>query len=144
MLVLLARVLFFIEGLSIFLLHPVFGVGYNNARYHNSISMTYTHSLYSELPACTGLIGTALFCYALVRPWFLIQKERNRIKTEDSLLNTKLKYVLAIFVVFLAANLAQIAFYSYNLMYVFAVVCGISASLPPIRKRQEAFQGENM
>lgn len=125
-----ARIYYIKEGFRIFLSHPIFGVGLNNARYYNMLKETYTHCLYSELPACTGIIGTFIFGYTLVRPWVIISKKRESFKRKDSLLNTQTKYLLAIFVVFFAINFTQIAFYAQNLMYILAVITGFAVSAP--------------
>ncbi len=116
------------EGFLIFLSHPIFGVGFNNARYYNSYA-TYTHCLYTEALACTGIIGTFLFGYAVVRPWSIIVKIRRRIKLRDSLQNTKIIYMLAVFIVFLLLNFTQIAFYAQNLMYTLSVFAAFAANL---------------
>lgn len=125
-----ARIYYIKEGFRIFLSHPIFGVGLNNARYYNLLKETYTHCLYSELPACTGVIGTLIFGYSLIRPWRIISRKRETYKRTDPILNTRTKYLLAIFAVFFAINIAQIAFYAQNLMYILAVITGFAVSAP--------------
>lgn len=125
-----ARIYYIKEGFRIFLSHPFFGVGLNNARYYNMLKETYTHCLYSELPACTGIIGTFIFGYTLIRPLVIISKKRKSYKRTDPILNTRTKYLLAIFAVFFAINFTQIAFYAQNLMYVLAIITGFAVSAP--------------
>lgn len=131
-----ARLLYIKEGFRIFLTHPFFGVGFNNARYYMPRE-TYTHCFYSELPACTGIIGTIIFGYALIQPSMMIVKSRKIIKRTDLFLNTRIKYILAFFLVFLAVNLAQISFYSSNLMYVLSVIAGFAVCVSSIEVQPE-------
>ena len=123
-----ARIEMIKEGFLVFLSHPFFGVGFNNARYYISYA-TYTHCLYTEVLACTGIVGTLLFGYAVVRPWMIIVKTRNNIKQHNSFLNTRIIYLLAIFTVFLLSNFMQIAFYAQNLMYTLSVFAAFAANL---------------
>lgn len=118
-----ARLLYIKEGFRVFLSHPIFGVGFNNARYYMP-KITYTHCFYSELTACTGIIGTIIFGYAMLKPFARIVKARKKYKS-DTLLNTRLKFIIAIYIVFFAINFVQIAFYAYNLLYVLAILCAI-------------------
>lgn len=113
------------EGFSIFSSHPLFGVGFNNARYYTSMN-AYTHCLYSESLACTGLFGTLIFAVVLIRPLTFISRKKRLYKRVDSIMNTQTKYMLAIYIVFFAMNLTQIAFYSQHLMYILAVVTGFT------------------
>ena len=129
-----ARIEMIKEGLLIFVSHPIFGVGFNNARYYISYA-TYTHCFYAEMLACTGIIGTILFGYAMIRPWAIIVKTRRRIRLRDSLQNTKIIYMLAVFIVFLLLNFTQIAFYAQNLMYVFSVFSAFAICLDINNKR---------
>jgi O-antigen ligase len=129
------RIELFKEGLLLFLSHPFFGVGFNNARYYTSWS-TYTHCLYSEMLACTGIIGTLIFGYTLVRPWVIISRKRESYKRTDLILNTRTKYLLAIFVVFFAISFTTIAFYAQNLMYIVAVVAGYAITTPLAREEE--------
>ena len=124
-----ARIEMIKEGLLIFVSHPIFGVGFNNARYYISYA-TYTHCFYAEMLACTGIIGTILFGYAMIRPWAIIVKTRRRIRLRDSLQNTKIIYI-----VFLLLNFTQIAFYAQNLMYVFSVFSAFAICLDINNKR---------
>lgn len=137
-----ARIYYIKEGFRIFLSHPIFGVGLNNARYYNMLKETYTHCLYSELPACTGIIGTFIFGYTLVRPWVIISEKRKSYKRTDPILNTRNKYLLAIFVVFLAINFTQIAFYAQNLMYVLAIITGFAVSAPLMNGQEQEVLNE--
>ena len=137
-----ARIYYIKEGFRIFAAHPFFGVGFNNARYYNMLKETYTHCLYSELPACTGIIGTVIFGYTLVRPWVIISEKRKSYKRTDPILNTRTKYLLAIFAVFFAINFTQIAFYAQNLMYVLAVITGFAVSAPLMNGQEQEVLNE--
>ena len=116
------------EGFLVFLQHPFFGVGFNNARFHVSYN-TYTHCLYTEVLSCTGLIGTLIFGFALVRPGLIAAKIRKEVKHIDHILYTKMAYLNAIFIVFLLYNFMQITFYAQNLMYVFSVFSAFVVNL---------------
>lgn len=136
-----ARIEMIKEGFLIFFSHPFLGVGFNNTRYYLSYN-TYTHCLYSELPACTGIIGTLIFGYTLVRPWVIISRKRESYKQINPILNTRTKYLLAIFTVFFAINLTQIAFYAQNHMYVLAVITGFAISAPHMNGREQEVLNE--
>lgn len=131
-----ARIILFKEGISIFLSHPFFGVGFNNARYFTSLN-TYTHCLYSESVACTGFIGTFIFGLTLIRPWVIISKKRKLYLQKYPIMNMRSRYMLAIFAVFLALNLTQIAFYSQHLMYVLAIVTGFAIGSPKLEGQED-------
>ena len=136
-----ARIQLIKEGFVTFLSHPFFGVGFNNARFY-SVYNTYTHCLYTEALACTGIIGTLIFGYTLVRPWVIISEKRKSYKRIDQILNTRTKYLLAIFVVFFAINFTQIAFYAQNLMYVLAIITGFAVSVPLMNGKEQEVLNE--
>lgn len=136
-----ARIQLIKEGFGTFLSHPFFGVGFNNARFY-SVYNTYTHCLYTEALACTGIIGTLIFGYTLIRPWVIISKKRKSYKPTDPILNTRTKYLLAIFAVFFAINFTQIAFYAQNLMYVLAVITGFAVSAPLMNGQEQEVLNE--
>ena len=132
-----ARIKMIKEGISVFFSHPIFGVGFNNARFYISFA-TYTHCLYAEVLACTGVIGTVLFGYAIIRPWRIMLRVRKKIKKQDSIQNTRIIYLLTIFAVFLLINLTQIAFYEHNLMYIYSVFTAFAAELNISNKSLDA------
>ncbi len=122
------RIKLFIEGFEIFLSHPFFGVGFNNSRFH-SFRSTYTHSLYSEVFACTGIIGALIFLYGLFNPYGHAIRLIRKNKDDDSIELIKLKYVLALFSVLLVLNFVQILFYQPTLMYILAVLTAYVTNL---------------
>lgn len=117
------RIQLFKEGLLIFLSHPLFGTGFNNARYYTSY-LTYTHCFYSEVLACTGIIGTIIFGYALFYTGYKLSNKRRRDGNQNSVSSIRNKYISALFFVLLALSIAQILFYSPIMMYMFAVIVG--------------------
>ena len=113
------------EGFSIFLSHPIFGVGFNNARYYTSLN-TYTHCFYSEILACTGLIGAMIFGYALFRPAFVISSKLLVATKRGTSARTQIKYMNILLLTLLSLCLVQILFYTPTLMYVFAIITGFA------------------
>jgi O-antigen ligase len=129
-----ARIEMIKEGFWVFLSHPFFGVGFNNARFYISYA-AYTHCLYAEVLACTGVIGAILFGYAIIRPWMNIVRARKTIKTRDSFQNTRVVFLLTIFFMFLLINLTQIAFYEQNLMFIYSVCTAFATQLSMSNKK---------
>lgn len=111
------------EGFSIFLSHPILGVGFDNVRYY-TLRQGYTHCFYSELFACTGIIGSSLFIYALFRPFSILIGAQKIREKGLSLVKTQDLYIILTFLVLLALCFTQILFYTPNLMYVFSVITG--------------------
>lgn len=115
------------EGIVIFLSHPLLGVGFNNARSYTSYN-TYTHCFYSELCACTGILGTILFGYSMVFPWKgIVSHRRKSVQANENNRKIQASYMMVIYLVLLAVCWAQILFYTAGMMYVFAVVSGYAA-----------------
>ncbi len=121
-----ARIQLIKEGFSIFLSHPLFGVGFNNARFYTSLN-TYTHCFYSELFACTGIIGVFIFGYALFRPGYVLFRKLKATGRRGTVARTQMFYMIMIFLILLALCLAIIIFYMPTLMYVFAIITGYSS-----------------
>lgn len=119
------RVQLFKEGIDIFLKNPILGVGFNNVRFYTSFS-TYTHCLYSEVLAATGVLGTVIFFYAIVFLWNkLIHLNKIHYKKE-SLYSVRHIYMIIIFFVLMLISITQIVFYMYNLMYILAIIAGFT------------------
>jgi len=112
------------EGFQIFLNHPLFGVGFNNARYYTYLS-TYTHCFYTELLACTGIIGTLIFIIPMINVFAILMKKLNydrykNYRTE----NVKTKYLMVIYVMLLTMNLASIMLYMFSHFFAFSIING--------------------
>ena len=123
------RIRLFLEGFTIFFNHPIMGVGFNNSRFY-SFRSTYTHSLYSELFACTGIIGVFIFSYGLFRPFHQIFKYITRYHDRYDIDHIRRVYVWVLYVVLLVLGLVQIVFYQPTLMYVLGVLTAFAAVLP--------------
>ena len=121
------RLELFKEGFSIFLSHPIFGVGLNNARYYTPYN-TYTHNFYSELFSCTGFFGVILFGYALFCPWAELVKLQKAGIQRDVFQRKQTTYMMVIFLILLGLGIAQIIFYTSCMMYAFAVITGYASS----------------
>lgn len=99
---------------------PILGKGLGAVT--NRIGM-YSHSLYYELIACTGVVGTALIIAYLVH--FLVFFGKNSIKTNDVLEDKKLTarllfwYVVALLICGVAVVMIYDSYY-YILLAVFA------------------------
>lgn len=137
------RIRLFLEGFKIFLDHPLMGVGFNNSRFY-SFRATYTHSFYSELFACTGIIGVFIFLYGLVSPFHQIYKYISQCRDRRSILYVRRVYVWIMFVVLLVLCFVQIIFYQPTLMYILGVFTAYVAILPYTSgEKAFALQGEN-
>lgn len=123
------RIRLFLEGFTIFLDHPIIGVGFNNSRFY-SFRLTYTHSFYSEIFACTGIIGVIIFLYGLFSPLYRIYIYSKRFHEKNSISHVKLIYIISLFLVFLMLGFVQIYFYQPTLMYVLGVLTAFVAVLP--------------
>jgi len=132
----------FKEGFLIFLSHPFFGVGYNNARFYTSNNF-YTHSFYSELFACTGIVGVVLFSYAIFRPWLVIGRNKKIFKERNSIANIQTIYILVIFLVLLVLGFVQIIFYTPNLMFVLSIITGYIASIQVFNEERSVLYEQN-
>lgn len=123
------------EGFETFLSYPVFGVGFNNARYY-SIFNTYTHCFYIELLACTGIIGTFIFGYGMVHIWSKIGYclKRFRFRSEET--RSQIVFMIIIYVVLLFYSWTQIIFYTFGLIYPLFVLSAFGSCLIN-QKREE-------
>lgn len=74
----------YVDGLRIFLEHPIFGVGLNNFQKHYIGGATYSHSNYIEPLATTGLIGFVFYHAFYVLLLFRIHRLLNVIKTNTA------------------------------------------------------------
>lgn len=105
------------DAISLFLSHPITGVGLNNFKYIARYD-TYAHSNYYEMLSCLGIIGTVLYYF----PTFILLKEsiiqwRNNYK--DAIVP------LAIVVSFIIDEFSNVS-YMYCIIHIFL---GIAAGM---------------
>ncbi len=112
----LERKALILEGFRTFFDHPVFGVGFNNARYY-SVFATYTHCFYVELLACTGIVGTLIFGYGMVHIGNKIRSSFRRFRAYSTENRIEIVYMIMIYLVLLVYSWTQIIFYTYGLIY---------------------------
>lgn len=114
----LTRVRYIQEGFRVFSENPILGVGINNVRFYSSIG-TYTHCTYSELPACSGIVGTIPF----VLLYCLIIKYSFR-KNDSGIVHSCQRYLMiSLCFVLIFISVSQISFYCRELMIMIAVLC---------------------
>jgi O-antigen ligase len=81
----------YVEGVGLFLDHPIFGVGLNNFGYYFSTGQ-YSHSDIIEPLATTGLIGFIL--YQSIYLLLLARAFRLALSTRDELVSFRLKIII--------------------------------------------------
>lgn len=109
------------DAIKTFLQHPVIGVGLNNCRYYTNIRM-YSHCFYTEVLACTGIIGTIIFIAPIISTGKYLMTQMREMRNNDTLERAELLFLNIIFLTLLFTSIAQIIFYSIQLMYVLAVI----------------------
>ena len=101
------------DALSVFLNHPVVGVGQDGYRYLNRFTFTYSHCNYTEILANLGIIGFVLYHWFYL--WILKQAIQVRKRT---------LLPLIIIINFIVEDIALVS-YSFESRYVFwAVLIG--------------------
>lgn len=107
------------EALGTFFNHPLFGVGINNFRFYTSMN-TYSHCFYSEVLACTGVIGAFLLGVPMCR--LLLKLIRKVKEASDRVLKKQALSLLFVYIIFLILISAQIYIYAYQLMFALAII----------------------
>lgn len=121
------RLSLIIDALSVFIHNPVFGVGLNNYKLYSTFLM-YSHNTYTEVLACTGLLGGCAFFMTLVTPIKIVfSKITNDIRNKKDKVNDGFNFSLVI--AFLIICMTQICIYNQNLMMVLAQIMAISVVL---------------
>jgi putative inorganic carbon (HCO3(-)) transporter len=123
---------------SMFVQHPIFGIGLNNfgnfiGAYDPSLDVNQAHDLFLNIATERGLIGLGTFLFLLICVFVsLVRTLRPRPRTTDSIL---VAGVTASVAAFLADSLFDVAYYDYKILLLFWLVLGIAASLPRILER---------
>lgn len=111
-----SRVNMYKQAFALFKQNPIVGIGMNNFR---SFYGTYSHSTYSEVLACTGMVGTVLYFtpyLLLIKKIFLLSKNNNLNVAKGA----KQLGALLIMLIFLATGV--IHFYSMNASIAFGFI----------------------
>ena len=107
------------EALNVFTDHPLLGIGLNNFRYFTSES-TYSHCFYSEILACSGIVGTVMVLSPMI---LLFANLVSRIENvPDGSERKRSLYILFLYCIFLLMISAQIYIYAYHLMFALAII----------------------
>lgn len=110
------------DGFTVFLDHPIMGVGLNNYRNYSPYG-TYTHNTFAELFSCSGLLGAipfmAMYCYVAVK---LI---RTKIGDDLFLYRYRKRMIMVLFFIIVFISMSQIIFYARELFVAFFVVSAI-------------------
>lgn len=114
------RSMMFKDGLGLFAQNPWFGVGFKQYMLVGMFS-TYSHSTYSELLACTGIIGTVLYLSAymtMLRKTIYILKDK-KINNE---VKNQARCVLGLWGGLIFTGIGTIHFYDINSMIALALI----------------------
>lgn len=114
------RLILMREGIKVFLSHPFVGVGFNNFRFYTYYN-TYTHCFYSEILACTGIIGSVIFAYGYFRPVYVLYKTIKN-NARNIINNAVRKYLMILYLVLLVLNFTIIIMYVPILLYILAIL----------------------
>mgnify|MGYP000859447901 CR=1 FL=1 len=113
------------DALSVFMDHPITGVGLNNYQYY-SIFQMYSHSDYVEIFACAGLIGAVLYFAVhftmgkrLVKYRRLFLREKRNVYYSICILFGFLLYI----------GIGRIHMYEDNSMYTFGIIIAFATSI---------------
>jgi O-antigen ligase len=99
-------------GIQIFLDNPVFGIGYDQYRFHSwkygAAMGMYSHSTFIEIMSCTGLVGLTIFVAALFFAFKQINTARRHSKNASQTLLMSLS--VGFLVLYLWYSLTAVAF----------------------------------
>ena len=95
--------------------HPVWGVGWNNFRYHNALGL-YSHNNYIEVLTCLGIVGFALYYSQHARTLYVALSKKNRRR------NSWVKLVLGTLLGMLVIEVGAVAIYSREIMLIYLIV----------------------
>lgn len=117
------RRLLILEACRVFAEHPVAGIGLGE--YVNTSEFKrYTHNEYLEIASSTGLVGAALYFGIYVSVWRRLSRVR---RTAGA---ARLRHLAgasqALFVAFMAANMAMVVYSSFSAMALFGGLLGFA------------------
>lgn len=137
----LDRVPIWSAAVSIFLQHPIFGIGINNfgnyvGAFDPTLDVNQAHDLFLNILVERGLIGLSAFLFVLVALFRTLLRGVGLAPTASY-------RILAVgatasFVAFLADSLFDVAYYDYKILLLFWLLAGIAASLPSLFRKPQA------
>ncbi len=123
-----ARVRYQTFALQQFKEHPILGIGLGGVAFHMG---AYSHSLYYELLACTGILMTLIFAYGVIkmlRGYWLLNKI---FKTSDEQkVNRYLSQIGFVFMLcILVSGIAVVMIYDFHFYYSLALLVALLSQL---------------
>ena len=131
----LDRVPIWSAAVSMFMQHPLFGIGVNNfgnyvGAYDPSLDVNQAHDLFLNIAAERGLLGLITFGLVVV---VLFRTAISGLRRAPGLSYRVLAAgVTASFAAFLADSLFDVAYYDYKILLLFWLLAGMSATLPKL------------
>ena len=129
----LDRVPIWSVAISIFIQHPIFGIGVNNfgnyiGAFDPTLDVNQAHDLFLNILVERGLLGITAFAILLVALF------RTLLLSVQLAPNSRYRVlavgVTASFAAFLADSLFDVAYYDYKILLLFWLLAGVAASLP--------------
>jgi putative inorganic carbon (hco3(-)) transporter len=130
---LLDRIPIWSVGVSMFVQHPVFGIGVNNfgnyiGAYDPSLDVNQAHDLFLNIAAERGLLGFVAFGIFLLALFRTLSRGLGLAPNAGS--RVLAAAVIASFAAFLADSLFDVAYYDYKILLLFWLLAGLAACLP--------------
>jgi putative inorganic carbon (HCO3(-)) transporter len=129
----LDRVPIWLAAWSMFVQHPIFGLGVNNfgnyiGAYDPSLDVNQAHDLMLNIATERGLLGLVTFGIFLLALFKTLS--RGLRLAPDTGSRVLAAAVIASFAGFLADSLFDVAYYDYKILLLFWLLAGIAASVP--------------
>ena len=137
----MARVPIWQAAASMFVQHPIFGIGVNNFQnfidnYDPTLGVNQAHDLFLNIATERGIIGIATFLFLLFVFFRTIARAlKTAIAPRDEVL---VAMIAASTIAFLGDSLFDVAYYDYKILLLFWLVIGIGATLPRLLNRPSA------
>lgn len=131
----LSRMGMYEEAFVMFMTNPIFGIGYSQFLVLSSYRM-YSHATYSELIACSGIMGTLIFMY----PILVTGKKILVGRAYDSIYMKAM--LLALYVVEIFLGAMNIFFYDFNHLLMWTILF-IESEKQEYARRNREIQWEN-
>lgn len=128
----LDRIPIWSAAVTMFLQHPIFGIGVNNfgnyiGAYDPSLDVNQAHDLFLNIATERGLLGLITFGIFLVVLFRTIGRALS--VSPDTGSRILAAALIASFAAFLADSLFDVAYYDYKILLLFWLLAGIGASL---------------
>lgn len=109
-------------ALKLFLSNPIFGVGLGGVTREIGV---YSHSLYYELLACTGILGFSLMIGFFTRllKYFIFKSKKNLYSTKQVILENRMSMWFCLCI--LLSGIAVVFIYDVSLYYTFGIITAI-------------------